>query len=260
MSDWNPELYLKFEKERTQPVNDLISRIEIKYPKRILDIGCGPGNSTAALKKRWPDAEIIGIDLSEAMIEKAKKDYPDIRFEVSDAAGDLSGLGSFDIVFSNAALQWMPSHEKLISRLLEMVRAGGAFAAQIPKYDIMPIASLIDNVALSPDWKQYFADFKTGFEFHPDECYYDFLSSKSSEISLWATKYYHVMCSHENIIEMISSTGIKPYIERLPEEKHSEFLSEVLENLKTTYPSQIDGRVLFPFERFFVIAYRPKTA
>ena len=101
MIDWNPDLYLKFGKERTLPARDLISRIGLENPTRILDIGCGSGNSTIELKKRWPNAEIIGIDNSDAMIEKARSLYPEIDFRLMDAKEDLTCLGKFDIVFSN---------------------------------------------------------------------------------------------------------------------------------------------------------------
>ena len=99
MLDWNPDLYLQFKKERTLPAKDLISRIELVNPKRILDVGCGSGNSTHELKKRWPNAEIIGIDNSSTMIEKAQLLYPEIDFRLMDATEDLSSLGKFDIVF-----------------------------------------------------------------------------------------------------------------------------------------------------------------
>ena len=114
MSDWKPSLYLKFEKERTQPAIDLVNRIEIKSPKRIIDIGCGPGNSTKVLQEKWEKAEIIGIDSSSAMIEKAKENYAGIDFIQYDASSDLSFLGKFDIIFSNAAFQWIPDNHLLI--------------------------------------------------------------------------------------------------------------------------------------------------
>lgn len=104
MSDWKPNLYLSFERERTQPSVDLMTRINLDKPYRIIDIGCGPGNSTNILKLRWPEAELIGLDDSEAMIQQAKEKYKDIKWVLADATGDLSSLGTFDIVFSNAAI------------------------------------------------------------------------------------------------------------------------------------------------------------
>ena len=116
MAAWDPNLYLRFEKERTQPAKDLVSRIELENPKRIIDIGCGPGNSTAQLRDRWPQAEIMGIDNSEEMIRKAGNTYPDMKWAVHDIIEDLSGLGLFDLVFSNAVIQWVPDQRLLLTR------------------------------------------------------------------------------------------------------------------------------------------------
>lgn len=254
MSDWNPELYLKFQKERTQPVYDLISRIDVIDPHRILDIGCGPGNSTAALKERWPNAEIIGIDFSESMINKAKNDYPNIKFIIGDAGSDLSYLGNFDIVFANASLQWIPDHENLIPRLFNLVCSNGVFAAQIPQFDNMPASHIIKTVAESSKWIDYLCNFNPGYAFYSDDCYYNFLSQKSSGIYMWSTKYYHIMSNHVNILDMITSTGMKPYLDKLPTSLHSEFSNDILERIKAAYPAEPDDRVLFPFERFFIIA------
>lgn len=256
MADWNPQLYLKFKKERTLPVYDLIAKIEQEAPRRILDIGCGPGNSTAALVNRFPGAQVTGLDYSPAMIERAKNECPTASFIVGDAGSDLSGLGSFDLVFANAWLQWMPDHEGLLQRLFVLLNQGGAMAIQIPQFDRMPIDYVIDKVAASPDFADFFAGFESGMHFLPDGAYYDVLSISSSDVYMWATEYFHVMEDHSAIIEWISSTGMKPYIERLPEELRGAFISKVLEEIKMVYPSQKDGRVLFPFKRLFFISYK----
>lgn len=152
MHEWNPDLYLKFEKERTQPVKDLISRIEKDNPERIIDIGCGPGNSTMELKKRWPGAFIVGIDSSENMIKKAKLDYPQLEWIVFDANEDLSPLGKFDIVFSNAAIQWMPGHKELVRKFFGMLNDDGVLAVQVPNTEYMPIRAAIRETADEDVW------------------------------------------------------------------------------------------------------------
>src|SRR6266542_994395 len=119
--DWNPDLYLKFNKERIQPSIDLVSRIAINDPKSIIDIGCGPGNSTQILAERWPKARIVGVDNSPAMIEKAKKDYPHQEWCVLDA-GKVLILETYDVVFSNATIQWIPDHERLMKRMEVMTK------------------------------------------------------------------------------------------------------------------------------------------
>lgn len=92
MGDWNSAQYLKFKKERTQPSIDLVNHIDIVNPKKIMDMGCGPGNSTKVLAEKFPDSYILGIDSSINMIEKAEKDYPYLDFKICDASKDLGKL------------------------------------------------------------------------------------------------------------------------------------------------------------------------
>ena len=121
--DWNSEQYLKFKTERTQPAIDLVNRINMPNPKKILDIGCGPGNSTEVLFNKYPDAYILGVDKSEEMIKTAKMKYPHLDFKICDVSRDLSELDSdFDIVFSNACIQWVPDHKNLLRNMLNLLK------------------------------------------------------------------------------------------------------------------------------------------
>lgn len=258
MTEWNPDLYLKFKKERTQPAKDLISRIEKDNPARIIDIGCGTGNSTAELKKRWPNAEIVGIDRSPHMIQKAKTDYPDIKWELSDASGNLKSLGSFDVVFSNAAIQWMPNHNQLLEKLFNMLNKGGVLAVQTPYTPQMPIKTAINQTASEENWKIYFDDMDNGLEYQNLSYYYDVLSPLTNEIYLWETHYNHVLSSHKAIIEWYSSTGMRPYLARLNEAEQEKFKEAVLLKIGKEYKIQNDGNVLFEFRRLFFIAYQLK--
>ena len=171
MPDWNPNLYLKFERERTQPVRDLVARIELPNPERILDLGCGPGNSTGVLKHRWPAAAIIGLDSSAAMIQKAKNSGLAVEWLMADAGSDLSRLGKFDVVVANASLQWLPAHEQLLTRLYQSVKTGGALAVQIPKFPDMPIAQSIAEVTRLPQYAALFAGFESGMHYFGDRFY-----------------------------------------------------------------------------------------
>lgn len=251
MSDWDPESYLKFQNERTRPAYDLIAQINLEAPERILDIGCGPGNSTSALKSRFNSSEIIGIDYSEAMIYAAKNKYPGLRFFVRDACGDLSDFGTFDLIFANASLQWMPKHGQLLRRFSNMLKSGGVIAMQIPQFDRMPACRIIDETASLPEFAEFFANFDTGMYYYPDRFYYDVLTELFGNANIWSTEYFHVCSSHNAIIEWLSSTGMKPYIDKLPKEFQPKFISRVLEGLKIAYPRQKNGNVLFPFKRLF---------
>lgn len=203
MSEWNPELYLKFKAQRTQPAIDLISRIRFKKPERILDIGSGPGNSSNELRKKWRHAEIMGIDNSKTMIHKAKKSYPKINFLLKNAAGNLESLGEFDIIFSNAAVQWIPGIKKLLPYWFSMLKLGGVMAMQIPNPTKMPIHTAIKSVASRDIWSNRFTEFFDGLHLHEPCFYYDILSYIKGDIDIWETHYCHIMPNHEAIVTCV---------------------------------------------------------
>ena len=255
MTDWKPDLYLQFGKERTQPAIDLVSRIDHDGPKRILDVGCGPGNSTNVLKSRWPQAEIIGLDNSQAMIEEAKSNYPAMDWMSADASGDLTGLGKFDIVFSNAAIQWIPDQEKLLSKLYGMLNKGGILAVQVPYTNGLPTQSELVKLISCEKWKNYYTDFMEGYTIYSPDFYFDTLSRLTKDIDIWETKYIYIMNSHADIVKFYSGSALRDYLDRLKNETQTaDFLSDYENALKPVYAARPDGRVLFPFTRIFFIA------
>jgi len=255
MADWNSAQYLKFERERTQPAIDLVNRIGIENPKKILDVGCGPGNSTAVLAERFTDAYILGFDNSENMITTARKNYPKLDFRLCDASCGLSSLDhDFDIVFSNACIQWVPNHEKLIGELMCLLRKGGVLAVQIPMNFNEPIQKIIKEVSTSGKWKGYFPEARVYNTLSQGE-YFDILSELTDNFDLWETVYYHVMKSHDDILEWYRSTGLRPYLNVLDKEKQADFENDIMERLRKSYPVQKNGEVIFRFPRFFFVAY-----
>jgi len=254
--DWNPDLYLKFKNERTQPSIDLTFRINIESPENIIDIGCGPGNSTQILVQRWPNSNIIGIDNSPGMIEKARSDYPDQEWILSNASEFISDV-LFDIVFSNATIQWIPNHDKLIPKLLSLLSSKGALAIQLPQFRNMPVGKALENIADKDRWKKKTLGCKELYTFHEYGFYYDLLQKHANKIDMWETSYFHVLDSHYSILEWIRSAGMKPYLERLESENDKfAFENEVLKEIKKLYPVQQDKKVVFPFKRLFFIAYK----
>lgn len=253
MNDWKPDLYLKFEKQRTQPAIDLVSRIDMSAPMRIVDIGCGPGNSTLALKNRWPNAEITGLDSSPAMIAQASKEDSDINWVCADAAGDLNDLGRFDVVFSNAVIQWIPNHEVLLPNLFSLLNSGGVLAVQVPNTTKMPVHLTLQSIAQSEKWRTRFFDVNTHSVFSAPY-YYDIVSRLSDHVDLWETNYYHMMVNHRSIVQWYSSTGLRPYLNRLESvSDQTDFLDDFENALKVAYPVQKNGVVLFPFTRIFFL-------
>jgi trans-aconitate 2-methyltransferase len=256
MGDWNPEEYLKFENERTQPAIDLVSRIKTEKANSIIDIGCGPGNSTQILQQKWPSSEIVGIDNSEEMIRKAREDYPHQKWLIADAASFKSDL-SYDIVFSNATLQWIPNHEILIPNLFKLVHNKGALAVQIPANNESPLHKALISVSLSDNWYRYTKGCDKLLNYQSSDYYYNLLTPLASEIELWETSYYHILPSHLGLIEWYRSTGMRPFLDRLPDEDSKiKFEQDVLEGCKDNYRIQNSGEILFPFKRIFFIAYK----
>lgn len=257
MADWNPSLYLKFGDERTQPARDLLHRVELERPGRVLDVGCGPGNSTMLLARRWPDAEVIGLDSSASMLEQARNEHPHLRWIEGDAGQDMPELGTFDVVFSNAALQWIPDHDAMIPRLFGMLKPGGVLAVQIPQNFESPMHNAVRDAAKAAAWRTHIKPGVTQI-YEPMQAYYDRLARLTDDARLWHTTYYHILDSHEHLIDWSRATYMRTYLNQLDTDAlKKEFEQDVLALARTAYPVQPTGKIIFPFKRFFFIAGKP---
>ena len=256
MSDWNPQEYLEFKTERTQPSLDLLARIRMVHPRSIIDVGCGPGNSTRVLHQRWPHAWIVGIDYSTAMIDQARHDYPDITWIVGDAV-QLQTEDRYDLVFSNAALQWMPDHHVVIPKLFSFTTGRGALAVQVPADNTSALHQAVLSVASRKEWSSYTSECAGQLNYRTSTYYYEILHQFTSNFDIWETTYFHVLDSRSDLIDWYRSTGLRPFLESLPDAKSRlAFEEDVLSECLDSYPVQSDGKVLFPFRRIFFIAYR----
>ncbi|MGL4107486.1 methyltransferase domain-containing protein [Clostridium sp. LP20] len=254
MEDWNSEQYLMFKNERTQPAIDLVNRIAIENSRKIIDIGCGPGNSTEVLAKRFPNAYVLGVDSSSDMIEQGKRDYPNLDFKKCDVGSDLSKLDKdFDIVFSNACIQWIPNHNQLLNNLIGLLKRGGILAVQIPMNYQEPIHKIIGEVTTNERWKSEFDNPRIFYNMEQSQ-YFDLLSEISSEFYMWETTYYHNLESHKDIMEWYRGTGLRPYSKALSGTKKELFEQEIFERVVEEYPVQKNGRVIFRFPRLFFVA------
>ena len=256
MADWNSELYLKFKAQRTQPAIDLAQRAGdyAEAPREVIDLGCGPGNSTRVLKNRFPNAHITGADNSANMIEKAKADNPDLNFITLDISGDLSEYaGKYDVVFSNACLQWVPGHTDLLPKIFGMLREDGVFAAQIPMNYDEPIHKIILRISEDGKWSGRFPE-KRIFGTLTIPEYFDILGGMTNDFELWQKIYCHRMPSIDSIIEWYRSTGLRTYLAALSEEEGAEFIADIRAELVKEYPVRKNGEIIFRFPRFFFIA------
>ena len=255
MSDWNAALYSKFEKERTLPSYDLVRAVELA-PKTVLDIGCGIGNSTAVLEQYFPEAKIVGADNSEDMLAHAKKAHPSLDFIRLDAAHDLASVPEkYDLVFSNACVQWLPDHKTLLPQMLGLLNEGGVLAVQMPQQAKHPMHKLLRETARSARWTEKISALRQ-YHMLTEEEYFDLLAENASSFRMWEVTYYHEMPSHESIVEWYRGTGLRPYLDQLSEEDKPLFEADILEGVRALYPVQRNGSIIFRFPRLFFTAVK----
>ena len=253
MHGWDAKQYLRFGAERTRSAFDLLARIDLATPRRIVDLGCGPGNSTGLLRERWPDAEITGLDSSADMLEAARRDHAGIDFVVGDIA-EWTPDDGYDLVFSNAALQWVSDHERLLPRLIKAVAPEGVLAVQMPSNYDFATHRLMRQVAAEGPWRDRLAGARDPSPVKPPEFYYDCLAPKCRRIVLWETNYIQVMDGVDAIIAWLHGTGLRPFLARLDEHEEALFLERYAALLAEHFPPQRDGRILLPYPRLFFIA------
>jgi trans-aconitate 2-methyltransferase len=256
MTGWNPDLYLKFGGERTRAAADLLARVPVAAPARVIDLGCGPGNSTALLRARWPAADVTGLDNDPAMLAAARASDPGVRW-VEESAILWTADGDYDVVFSNALLQWLGPHTHVLDWWFAAVAPGGALAVQLPV--VHPRALLhriVQEVAALPEWAATLAGSDTAV-CHEPGFYYDVLCEQAARIDVWETEYSHVMDGPAAIVTWLRATRLRPLLAALPDDDtRGRFEAALLERLTAAYPRRADGRVLLPFPRLFVVASR----
>jgi trans-aconitate 2-methyltransferase len=255
MPQWDADQYLRFGNERTQAAVDLLARVAVRTPRTVVDLGCGPGNSTELLHQRWPDADIIGVDSSPAMIDAARAAHPDWTWQIGDIA-NWTPPKPCDVVFSNAALQWVSNHALVVPHLMAQVAPGGALAVQVPAHLGSPIHQAMLSIARDPAWRDRLQEASTAVAVETPGVYYDLLQPFADRIELWATEYLHVLDSPAAVVDWIRGTGLRPFLQALADDaERARFEARLLADAEKGYPRHADGRVLFLFRRLFVIAY-----
>ena len=259
MADWDPSLYARFEDERSRPAAELLARVALEAPRLIVDVGCGPGNSTALLARRFPAADLVGIDTSDAMLATARQRLPGATFARADAATWMPDRAP-DLVFSNAALQWVPDHAALLPRLFGLVAPGGVLAIQMPDNLAQPSHRLMREVASAGPWAAAIGDpavaGRLGRMLSAD-AYYDLLAREAVEVDLWHTTYQHRMADARAIVDWVRATGLRPFVDPLSPDLAAGFLSAYEGAIADAYGVRADGTRLLAFPRLFMVARRP---
>ena len=254
MADWSPGVYLKFENERTRAAIDLLAQVPLERAGHVVDVGCGPGNSTELLALRYPDADLLGLDNSPAMLDAARTRLPGARFEAADAGAWTPGP-DVDLVFANATYQWVPDHLAQLSRVLAALKPGAVLAAQMPDNLAEPTHRLMAEVAAAGPWAARLAH-AARHPRPPPRVYWEALAPHAARLDLWHTIYNHHLADAAAIVSFISSTGLRPYLDPLDEAERAEFTGAYTARIAAAYPPMADGSVLLRFPRLFILASR----
>ncbi len=254
---WDAHRYDRFEAERARPSRDLIARIPLASPRRILDLGCGSGLSTLELSRAFPQAEIVGVDVSPDMLAAAAKRLPGARFVEGDAATFASE--GFDLVFANAVFHWVPGHLEVISRLARALPPGGALAFQTPDNDDEPSHRLMREIAARPGFEAARGAGGARERIASFAEYDAALSPSCDAVDLWRTTYAHRLGAPEDIVKWVEGAGLRPYLDALDAPARAAYLADYARAVALAYPAGPNGAVIFPFPRLFAVASRGLT-
>ncbi len=257
-SGWDPERYLAYADERARPFLDLLARVDAPGPRRVVDLGCGPGNLTALLAARWPGADVRGIDASPEMVARARADHPGLAVEVGDLRA-WSPDQPVDVLVAHAVLQWLPDHLALLPRLVRSVAPGGWFAFQVPGNFAEPSHALRRELAAEEPYAAHTAGAAEP-DAHDPAVYLEALAALGCRVDAWETTYLHVLEGPDPVFTWVSGTGARPTLEALgaaSPQLRASFEAELRRRLAAAYPAAPYGVVL-PFRRVFVVARRPQ--
>jgi trans-aconitate 2-methyltransferase len=246
---WDPRLYLAFDDERARPFHDLLARIGAEAPRRVVDLGCGPGHLTRVLAARWRGAAVSALDSSAEMVAAARENGIDA--ERADLVG-WTPPPDADVVVTNAVLHWVPQHLDLLPRWLAALPSGAWFALQVPGNFAAPSHALVAELLGEPRWAGRVGP-RGGDASASPAAYADVLAA-AAHVDVWETTYLHRLTGPDPVLDWISSTTLRPVRDALPAQDYAAFRAELAPRLRAAYPAQPDGTTWFPFRRIFAVA------
>jgi trans-aconitate 2-methyltransferase len=250
---WDPALYLHYADERLRPALDLLARVPLAAPARVADLGCGAGNVTVLLKRRFPGATVTGIDGSAEMLDLARTAAPDCAFVQADIAA-WQPEAPTDLLYSNAALHWLDRHDLLFPRLLGALAPGGVLAVQMPAMHDAPIRRLQYEVAAQGPWAGLLAGVGSAPPILPPGSYWDMLRPRCATLDIWETTYLHALTGEDAVVQWAMGTSLRPFLATLPSALREGFLDAYRAAVEAAYPRRPDGTTLLPFRRLFLVA------
>ncbi len=250
---WDPDIYLAFAGPRFRPVLDLLQRITLGAPGRVVDLGCGTGNATPLMRRRWPDARITGVDASPDMLARARETHPDVTWIEADLA-EWAPDEAPDLVFSNAALHWLDDHDRLFPRLLGMLAPGGQLAVQMPRNYHAPGLALVNETALDGPWRARLGAAVRPVPVHEPVFYYRLMRPLAAQLDIWESDFIHVLDGDNPVADWTKGAWMSPLLAVLDEPERSEFEAEYRRRVALAYPKEPDGTTLVPFRRLVLVA------
>jgi len=266
MTDWNPELYNRFRRYRAEPVEHMLGRLPLGEDERILDLGCGPGDNTLELARRSVHGVVHGIDLSPAMIESATKlraaQAPDVQRRLTFAVGDIAQLASDSVqtvIFSNAALQWLRHHREVLAAWFGALAPGGRLAVQMPANEHESGKVELGALAREPAWCAALGGIDQSFrDVPPPEHYARMLKEIGFvDVDCYYLTFRHPMERAADVAQWYRSTGLRPFLDALPEARHEAFVAAYSARLERAYGTS--GAITFAFRRLFIWGRRPQS-
>jgi len=256
--DWSAKQYVKFEDERTRPARDLLAAVPTREPRRVVDLGCGPGNTTELLLEAFPKAEILGLDSSPDMITNARARLRGITFEVADlTTWRPDPAAPVDIIYSNAVLQWVAGHDMIMPRLLGLLPEGGSLAIQMPDNLDEPSHVAMRDAARQGPWASRLATADGArTPLGSPAWYYGLLTSHARRVDVWRTVYHHPLDGVDGIVEWFKGSGLRPYLAALDPSERDDYLAAYRSLIAPHYPVAANGKVLLAFPRLFIVATR----
>jgi trans-aconitate 2-methyltransferase len=271
---WDPAQYQRFSDERSRPFFDLLARVHAENPRSVVDLGCGPGNLTATLAARWPDARVLGVDSSPEMIEAAQVEAAQVQAADAQAAqarggpaaagrlsfalGDIKDWkpeGQVDVLVSNAALQWVPGVPGLLARWADALPEGGWLGFQVPGNFFQPSHAILRELAASDRWRSLLGSVELNRQAADPAEYVGLLARAGCEVDAWETTYLHILRGEDPVAEWYKGTGLRPVLAELSPELGEDFLAEYRDRVREAYPPDPFGTLL-PFRRVFVVGRR----
>ncbi len=257
---WDPDQYRRFADERSRPFTDLLARVQAGDPGLVLDLGCGPGELTAALARRWPGADVQGVDSSAEMIAAAQPLVGSpggagrLRFTLADAALWQPDQPA-DVIVSNAALQWIPDHLSVLARWAEFLAPGGWLAIQVPANFGQPSHAILRELVEAAAWRPLLAGVHLNRQAAEPAEYLDLLARAGCAVDAWESTYLHVLSGPDPVLEWYRGTGLRPVLAALTPAQAEDFTAEYGARVRAAYPAAPYGTVL-PFRRVFAVAVR----